>query len=436
MPKKIAKSFVTVILILSAACGKEEATAPTDPAAAASTTVQAAGQPDPVNTGVEETVAVPDVPDTEAPATFALVAPATLLPAALPTFSWAAAERARRYNVVIASDAACAVPVQSLPLVTSTSVKLTVALTTGSYYLCVEAENDIGATAASNTAAAFAVDAEAPVGVSSFAVVTMTGLGVMQYQVGSMDAARSDWTAIEVRYQAGSTPPSCSAGTAMSIPLNVPTGYTTSGVFAASTAGATYAFRFCIKDAAGNEYSERTVVATSGQAHRMFATSARFSGNLTLDYANINGGAAFASGTAGGDARCQKLAEGTHTAGVWKAVLADGNDGPKDRLLFSGSIVDMVGNTIAANATALWSGSISNRVKYDESYQQISSNPEVWTGSSSAGASLNACAGFTTAVSNTFGSPGSATATNSGWLTGTGVGCDNQYRLYCVEQVP
>lgn len=93
------------------------------------------------------------------PGQFSITAPAPTTADNTPTFSWSAAEGAAKYDLTVSTVANCATSVQTATNLTATSHTFETGFLDGSYYVCVTAKANSGATRqASNTGRALLID--------------------------------------------------------------------------------------------------------------------------------------------------------------------------------------------------------------------------------------------------------------------------------------
>jgi hypothetical protein len=155
-----------------------------------------------------------------------------------------------------------------------------------------------------------------------------------------------------------------------------------------------------------------TVTTKAGNT-RIFMSTFTHNGNL--------------GGLAAADALCQSDAAGLGYGSSWRAVLSDSWASAKDRLSITYPVVraDSPATTVAA--TDLWSGSLANGV--------TGGGSDTWTATFSDGSrSTVNCSDWTTSSSGTSGRYGKSNSTSNGWTDYGTQPCDNNYRLYCIEQ--
>lgn len=81
----------------------------------------------------------------------------------------------------------------------------------------------------------------------------------------------------------------------------------------------------------------------------------------------------------GADETCQGLAATAGLAGSFLSVLSDSTTDAASRFTINAPIYNTFGQQVASNSANLWSGSLLNAVRYDESGNVVTSR--VWTGS-------------------------------------------------------
>jgi hypothetical protein len=178
----------------------------------------------------------------------------------------------------------------------------------------------------------------------------------------------------------------------------------------------------CNNACAGGEVCTAGICTTAKK--KVFVTSTTTTGNL--------------GGLAGADAICAARASAAGLPGTYKAWLSDATTSVATR--FAQAAVPYVlldGTQIAADWTALTSGTIQHAIDVDETGATITGPVQgAYTNTTAAGniaSAVETCTDWTVA---TGGSPGigAATATNGTWTTGTTSDCVGPLRLYCFEQ--
>ncbi len=155
-------------------------------------------------------------------------------------------------------------------------------------------------------------------------------------------------------------------------------------------------------------------------AKRVFVTSTTQTGNF--------------GGLSGADALCQTRANAAGLGSTWKAWLSTSSVNAKDRIA-DATYVRLDGVVVASNKADLIDGSITNAISIDE-FGANNTFPGVWTGTNTAGTvdgSLH-CSSWSSTGSS--GMLGRANQSDYRWTAECcgGVGCSNNYRLYCFEQ--
>lgn len=169
------------------------------------------------------------------------------------------------------------------------------------------------------------------------------------------------------------------------------------------------------------EYVKITVYYTPN-AYKIFTTSSSYDGNL--------------GGLTGADAKCQ-ASVGTLT-GTYKAILSDGSNDAKDRLIFvpGVQIVNTLDQVLATDSTGLWDGLIDNPANYTDSTAPTMF--DAWTGTNSNGTKATGfmCNSWTSSSNGFSGLAGvpSDTSTNTYWIAIGGATCDLMRALMCVLQ--
>lgn len=146
-------------------------------------------------------------------------------------------------------------------------------------------------------------------------------------------------------------------------------------------------------------------------------------------------------GLVGADEICQQAAAGLTgepAAATFKAWLSVDGESAASRLEpWDGPYVRTDGSQVAANWENLVDGVLDVRVNRDENDQLVEGESLAWTGTNPDGSSFDgddSCGGWdSTGTSALAGS----TDDNGPWWTSFGqVPCDQQLRLYCIEQAP
>jgi hypothetical protein len=144
-------------------------------------------------------------------------------------------------------------------------------------------------------------------------------------------------------------------------------------------------------------------------------------------------------GLAGADAFCQSAANSRQLGGTWKAWLSDAATSASARSTHATvPYVLLDGNIVAANWTALTSGTLAHPINVSEDGTIHTSDVlEVWTGSTLTGAySGRSCTSWTSnAPGPNTADVGVSDQTNADWTNRYQQYCDRTtVRLYCFEQ--
>jgi hypothetical protein len=140
------------------------------------------------------------------------------------------------------------------------------------------------------------------------------------------------------------------------------------------------------------------------------------------------------------DARCQVLADGRGLGGTWRAWLSDGNASPATRFTRATVPYRLVDGTVVANSfVGLASGTLMHAIDMFETGVTLlpGAQVEVWTGTTTTGASAGATCGNWTnnSAGQPNGSVGVSDRTNGGWTQAYQQFCDRSHiHLYCFEQ--
>jgi hypothetical protein len=156
----------------------------------------------------------------------------------------------------------------------------------------------------------------------------------------------------------------------------------------------------------------------------VFVASAKYNGNL--------------GGLAGGDEKCQALADAANLAGTYLAWLGDGTDGPATRFVQSERPYRLVGgDVIADNWADLIDGTIAAAIDRDETGTRLPGDDDmiVWTAVFHTGGDPTPvhCSAWTS-MEETLVPTGLASETDTGWTVFAPHNCSEMHRLYCFEQ--
>ena len=161
----------------------------------------------------------------------------------------------------------------------------------------------------------------------------------------------------------------------------------------------------------------------------VFVTSTAYTGNF--------------GGLAGADAACQTQAQAGGLSGTFKAWLSDSTASASTRLTHSTDPYVLTdGTQIAADWTDLTDGVLSAPINKDESQQtplESSGSVRVWTATQANGDwyfTSPSCNDWTEETSGTtvLATRGDFTATDIKWSAASNATCNNQLRIYCVQQ--
>jgi hypothetical protein len=164
---------------------------------------------------------------------------------------------------------------------------------------------------------------------------------------------------------------------------------------------------------------------------RMFVTTAKYNGNLKGKCSTA------ANGLDAADCLCQKAADSAALGGTWVAWLSDGNTDARDRVADVGPWFLVGGtDTIFADLADLGTEpSIS--INVDEFGNSTSG--KAWTGTGLGGIAISCptndfCQGWTSQFNGNGGMAGNPAATDFKWTQDGCTNCDQELRLYCIEQ--
>jgi hypothetical protein len=172
--------------------------------------------------------------------------------------------------------------------------------------------------------------------------------------------------------------------------------------------------------------SEAGGLCSTGACKRVFVTSS-------------SPGTTGAFGLANADSFCQSAATSTQLGGTWKAWLSNSSNAAASRLVHATVPYRLLdGSTIAANWTALVSGSITHAINITEAGVAIPGGTvlEVWTGTTTTGTYSSAtCNGWTDGSASGTADVGVTSDTDFGWTDKYLQYCNRtNLRLYCFEQ--
>lgn len=169
---------------------------------------------------------------------------------------------------------------------------------------------------------------------------------------------------------------------------------------------------------------------------------------------NVVGSGGNLGGLAGADQTCKNLAtdagldNGLSQQGTWLAWLSDGGTSAATRLIPSNTSLPYkllntsTGITIANSWAALLNASSVNllaapQVAQDGTTVNSGNADQVWTNTTAGGgitSTSNHCSGWTSNSSGLNGEYGKDNSTKADWTKSDKLGCNNPYRLYCIEK--
>jgi hypothetical protein len=169
------------------------------------------------------------------------------------------------------------------------------------------------------------------------------------------------------------------------------------------------------------------VGGTCTAAERVFVSTGTYSGNL--------------GGHAGANTTCQSLATAANLGGTWMAWVSDSASSP-NRSFTKATIAYRLldGTEVAANWTALSSGTLSHAIDVDQTVASLAgatgSTALTWTSTATGGMSMgDSCTQFTSSATTGTGQVGSCTGTGATWTNAsTTEACSAMHHLYCFEQ--
>jgi len=143
-------------------------------------------------------------------------------------------------------------------------------------------------------------------------------------------------------------------------------------------------------------------------------------------------------GLAGGDAKCQQLADFAGLNGQWIILASDDTTDAKDRLP-DVVYTNMGGLIVANNRADLFDGAIANFINFDENGNALGAD-EVWTGTDVSGNSYSGgdltlnCHNWGWTSEGYFGVVGNTGSNGVGWIENTVVKeCIKNARIYCAR---
>ncbi len=292
-----------------------------------------------------------------------------------------------------------------------------------------------GTTLAANKA--IVIDTTAPPALGTFSGLTcctINSLKANAIQVRTtFPATVTDIASVIIRRAAGATAPAdCISDTLVTTLTGPFTGSaTTYYTDDTGVAGATYSYRACVTDLAGNQTSTNTFASVvSAKFSWIFATtSSAYTGNL--------------GGIAAADAACTTAGAAIDSTLAWGAVLSTSTMNAAGHVPVRGSVYNYAATpvAVATSYATMWGSAWATAVTYDQSGAAVTGN--AWTGSTGAGAVdrgtgadaiNNHCANWTSALGGSSGRYGSVTGTTAAWATSATQACSGTARLYCVSK--
>lgn len=165
--------------------------------------------------------------------------------------------------------------------------------------------------------------------------------------------------------------------------------------------------------------------ALKGVEHRIFVTSATFTGKM--------------GGVTGADALCQQLARQASLDGVYKAIISSFGHDISAHINIDGPVYNYSKaskNLIAKKKSDFWKDfNIERRpIYFDERGRPVSSN-QVWTGSTASGFATSVdCLSWRADSSFHQGSTGNASSGLREQIEDSSLNCNSSARLYCISQ--
>jgi hypothetical protein len=135
------------------------------------------------------------------------------------------------------------------------------------------------------------------------------------------------------------------------------------------------------------------------------------------------------------DDRCMDLASDAGLGGTWVAWISTQTTSAFQRIAATGADgpwLDLLGNPIASNLSALTSGSLNAPINITET-GTVRSTP-VWTGSNRLGsATSDTCDGFSAASFFNVGTVGSSNSFGTPWTDNGIAVCSANHAIYCFQ---
>jgi hypothetical protein len=145
------------------------------------------------------------------------------------------------------------------------------------------------------------------------------------------------------------------------------------------------------------------------------------------------------SGLPAGDAICRNLAAaaGLAEADSFKAWLSTGATDARDRFVHDGPWMRVDRARLGSDLADMTDGFLHTGLNVTESGYHDGYGGIVWTGTNSNGvASNNRCSGWTSELPSALGGIGAAAAADGAWTADSNQGCDENARLYCLQDLP
>jgi hypothetical protein len=140
-------------------------------------------------------------------------------------------------------------------------------------------------------------------------------------------------------------------------------------------------------------------------------------------------------GLAGGDAICNGLAQAAGLPGMWVAWLSNAGINAGDRISGNGPFVRIDRVQIAADRSALLSGTLEAPIEITETGALDGIAEDVWTGTDANGnRSGFTCQGWNTDSSMVTGTAGQLDFSDTSWTAGGQNPCSNSQHIYCFQQ--
>ncbi|MBI2601453.1 MAG: DUF1554 domain-containing protein [Deltaproteobacteria bacterium] len=297
-----------------------------------------------------------------------------------------------------------------------------------SYRVCIkDSSGNLTANNADTVTNKTPKDLTAPPGLDGFTVVAgASNLGQFSITLNVSDGNTSDYSSLTVRRMSGASAPNSdctSDGSAITV-ANA-TSFVDKTFSNYGTPNTAYSFRVCISDAQGNTTNTATslnVTPKSNTNHRIFVKSTTVSnGNL--------------GGLSAADVLCQTAADAvTSLGGIWKAVMSSSLQNANSRItLVSGVNVNNMNSQTVKSTATFWDGSnLTNKIDYNENSIQVTTDVNVWTGTSATGTHTGtSCSDWTsTAGTGTFGASDTA---NKAFSSSTSACTTSTHRIYCID---